>query len=170
MRGLETLTLQAVENSSVDPLNAWFNQPDCVVVQYLLLRKKNWLVSRQVQFKSVLFKGQPYFHFLAYVCQGYWELLQLAPMPLCAAITVELCFFGGFVLLLVLPYFCHKMLQVQVVYFLSLSWNQAISMENSIGNQYLNALEGLMLKLKLQNFGQLMRRTDSLEKTDAGKD
>ena len=62
------------------------------------------------------------------------------------------------------------MLQVQVVYFLSLSWNQAISMENSIGNQYLNALEGLMLKLKLQNFGQLMRRTDSLEKTDAGKD
>jgi len=40
MRGLETLTLQAVENSSVDPLNAWFNQPDCVVVQYLLLRKK----------------------------------------------------------------------------------------------------------------------------------
>ena len=57
------------------------------------------------------------------------------------------------------------MLQVQVVYFLSLSWNQAISMENGIGNQYLNALEGLMLKLKLQNFGQLMRRTDSLEKT-----
>ena len=38
-------------------------------------------------------------------------------------------------------------------------------MENGIGNQYLNALEGLMLKLKLQNFGQLMRRTDSLEKT-----
>ena len=27
-----------------------------------------------------------------------------------------------------------------------------------------------MLKLKLQNFGQLMGRTDSLEKTDAGKD
>ena len=26
-------------------------------------------------------------------------------------------------------------------------------------------LEGLMLKLKLQNFGHLMRRTDSLEKT-----
>ena len=31
------------------------------------------------------------------------------------------------------------MLQVQVVYFLSLSWNQAISMENGTGNQYLNA-------------------------------
>ena len=32
------------------------------------------------------------------------------------------------------------------------------------------SLEGLMLKLKLQYFGHLMRRTDSLEKTDAGKD
>ena len=30
-------------------------------------------------------------------------------------------------------------------------------------------LEGLMLKLKLQYFGHLMRRADSLEKTDAGK-
>ena len=28
----------------------------------------------------------------------------------------------------------------------------------------------LMLKLKLQYFGHLMRRVDSLEKTDAGKD
>ena len=27
------------------------------------------------------------------------------------------------------------------------------------------ALEGLMLKLKLQNFGHLLQRTDSLEKT-----
>ena len=27
-----------------------------------------------------------------------------------------------------------------------------------------------MLKLKLQYFGHLMRRTDSLEKTDAGRD
>ena len=33
-----------------------------------------------------------------------------------------------------------------------------------------NSLEGLMLKLKLQYFGHLMLRTDSLEKTDAGKD
>ena len=33
------------------------------------------------------------------------------------------------------------------------------------------SLEGLMLKLKLQYFGHLMRRTDSLEKDpDAGKD
>ena len=33
------------------------------------------------------------------------------------------------------------------------------------------SLEGLMLKLKLQHFGHLVQRTDSLEKnTDAGKD
>ena len=32
------------------------------------------------------------------------------------------------------------------------------------------SLEGLMLKLKLQYFGHLMRRDDSLEKTDAGRD
>ena len=33
------------------------------------------------------------------------------------------------------------------------------------------SLEGLMVKLKLQYFGHLMRRTDSLKKTpDAGKD
>ena len=32
------------------------------------------------------------------------------------------------------------------------------------------SLEGIMLKLKLQYFGHLMRRVDSLEKTDAGSD
>ena len=32
------------------------------------------------------------------------------------------------------------------------------------------SLEGLMLKLKLQSFGHLMRRVDSLEKTEAGRD
>ena len=32
------------------------------------------------------------------------------------------------------------------------------------------SLEGLMLKLKLQYFGYLMWRADSLEKTDAGRD
>ena len=32
------------------------------------------------------------------------------------------------------------------------------------------SLEGLMLKLKLQHFGHLMQRVDSLEKTDAGRD
>ena len=39
--------------------------------------------------------------------------------------------------------------------------NQSIPKE--ISPEY--SLEGLMLKLKLQNFGHLMRRTDSLEKT-----
>ena len=32
------------------------------------------------------------------------------------------------------------------------------------------SLEGLILRLKLQYFGQLMRRADSFEKPDAGKD
>ena len=45
--------------------------------------------------------------------------------------------------------------------------NQSIIKEISLGF----SLEGLMLKLKLQYFGHLMRRADSLEKnTDAGKD
>ena len=39
--------------------------------------------------------------------------------------------------------------------------NQSILKE--ISPEY--SLEGLMVKLKLQNFGHLMRRTDSLEKT-----
>jgi len=39
--------------------------------------------------------------------------------------------------------------------------NQSILKE--INPEY--SLEGLMLKLKLQYFGHLMRRTDSLEKT-----
>ena len=32
------------------------------------------------------------------------------------------------------------------------------------------SLEGIMLKLKLQYFGQLMQSVESLEKTDAGRD
>ena len=36
---------------------------------------------------------------------------------------------------------------------------------NPRGNQSEYSLEGLMLKLKLQYFGHLMRRTDWLEKT-----
>ena len=44
--------------------------------------------------------------------------------------------------------------------------NQSILEEISPGC----SLEGLMLKLKLQYFGHLMRRVDSLEKTDAGRD
>ena len=44
--------------------------------------------------------------------------------------------------------------------------NQSILKEISLGF----SLEGLMLKLKLQYFGHLRRRVDSLEKTDAGRD
>ena len=44
--------------------------------------------------------------------------------------------------------------------------NQSILKEISPGC----SLEGLMLRLKLQYFGRLMRRVDSLEKTDAGRD
>ena len=44
--------------------------------------------------------------------------------------------------------------------------NQSILKEISPGI----SLEGMMLKLKLQCFGHLMRRVDSLEKTDAERD
>ena len=44
--------------------------------------------------------------------------------------------------------------------------NQSILKEISPGI----SLEGLTLKLKLQYFGHLMRRVDSLENTDAGRD
>ena len=44
--------------------------------------------------------------------------------------------------------------------------NQSILKEISPGI----SLEGMMLKLKLQYFGHLMLRADSLEKTDAGRD
>ena len=54
---------------------------------------------------------------------------------------------------------------------LRVSWtargsNQSILKEISPGI----SLEGMMLKLKLQYFGHLMQRVDSLEKTDAGRD
>ena len=49
-----------------------------------------------------------------------------------------------------------------MVHSFSLTYeNQSILKE--ISSKY--SLEGLMLKLKLQYFGHLMRRTDSLEKT-----
>ena len=44
--------------------------------------------------------------------------------------------------------------------------NQSILKEISPGI----SLEGMMLKLKLQYFGHLMHRVDSLDKTDAGRD
>ena len=55
--------------------------------------------------------------------------------------------------------------------FLRVPWtarrsNQSILKEISPGC----SLEGMMLKLKLQYFGHLIRRDDSLEKTDVGRD
>ena len=44
--------------------------------------------------------------------------------------------------------------------------NQSILKEISPGY----SLEGMMLKLKLQYFGHLIQRVDSLEKTDVGRD
>ena len=44
--------------------------------------------------------------------------------------------------------------------------NQSILKEISPGI----SLAGMILNLKLQYFGHLMRRVDSLEKTDAGRD
>ena len=44
--------------------------------------------------------------------------------------------------------------------------NQSILKEVSPGC----SLEGMMLKLKLQYFGHLMQRVDSLEDSDAGRD
>ena len=46
---------------------------------------------------------------------------------------------------------------------LGLQGNQTISSLKEISPEY--SLEGLMLKLKLQYFGHLKQRTDSLEKT-----
>ena len=44
--------------------------------------------------------------------------------------------------------------------------NQSILKEIRLGC----SLQGMMLKLKLQYFGHLMRRVDSLEDSDAGRD
>ena len=50
--------------------------------------------------------------------------------------------------------------------FMARRSNQSILKEISPGI----SLEGMMLKLKLQYSGHLMRRVDSLKKTDAGRD
>ena len=54
---------------------------------------------------------------------------------------------------------------------LSVPWTARRSTQSilkEINPEY--SLEGLMLKLKLKYFGHLMRRTNSFDKTDAGKD
>ena len=51
---------------------------------------------------------------------------------------------------------------------LRVSWTSNQSILKEISPEY--SLEGLMLRLKLQNFGHLMRRTDTGKDPDAGKD
>ena len=54
---------------------------------------------------------------------------------------------------------------------LRVPWTARISNETTLKNINLEySLEGLMLKLKLKNFGLLMWTTNSLEKTDARQD
>ena len=54
---------------------------------------------------------------------------------------------------------------------LRVPWTARRSNQSILGEVNLDySLEGLMLKLKLQYFGHLMQRADSLEKTGAGKD
>ena len=49
--------------------------------------------------------------------------------------------------------------------FESLLDSKELKLVNPKGNQPEYSLEGLMLKLKLQYFGHLMQRADSLERT-----
>ena len=54
--------------------------------------------------------------------------------------------------------------------FLRVPWTARRSNQSILKNSPGISLEGMMLKLKLQCFGHLMQRVDSLEKTDAGRD
>ena len=52
------------------------------------------------------------------------------------------------------------------IYFsLRVPWTARRSNQSILKVSSVYSLEGLILKLKLQNFGHLMQRTDSLEKT-----
>ena len=57
-------------------------------------------------------------------------------------------------------------MEFHIVQQFDFSFNYVAQME--ISPEY--SLEGLLLKLKLQYFGHLMRRGDSFEKTHARKD
>ena len=54
--------------------------------------------------------------------------------------------------------------------FLRVPWSARRSNQSILKISPGCALEGMILKLKLQYFGHLMRRVDSLEKTHAGRD
>ena len=49
-------------------------------------------------------------------------------------------------------------------------WTARRSNQSILKISPVRSLEGMMLKLKFQYFGHLMRRVDSLEKTDVGRD
>ena len=53
---------------------------------------------------------------------------------------------------------------------MSILWTARRSKQSILKISPVCSLEGLMLKLKLQYFGHLMRSIDSLEKTEAGRD
>ena len=53
---------------------------------------------------------------------------------------------------------------------LRVPWTARRSNQSIQRRSVLGVLEGMMLKVKLQYFGHLMQRVDSLEKTDAGSD
>ena len=53
---------------------------------------------------------------------------------------------------------------------LRVPWTARRSKQSILKEISPGCLEGMMLKLKLQYFGHFMRRVDSLEKTDAGRD
>ena len=53
---------------------------------------------------------------------------------------------------------------------LRVPWTARRSNQSILKNNLGISLEEIMLKLKLQYFGHLMRKVDSLEKTDAGSD
>ena len=57
-------------------------------------------------------------------------------------------------------------LQARILEWVAMPFSLHLSKQISPGI----SLEGMMLKLKLQYFGYLMRTVHSLEKTDAGKD
>ena len=57
---------------------------------------------------------------------------------------------------------------MKIVFSIDLARRSNQSILKEINPEY--SLEGLMLKLKLQYFGDLIQRDDSLEKTEAGKD
>ena len=64
------------------------------------------------------------------------------------------------------PSISHEVVGPDAIPWTARRSNQSILKEISPGC----FLEGMMLKLKLQYFGHLTQRVDSLEKTDAGRD